>query len=93
VTFRNVDARAADYTDGTVFFLYTPFTGRLLQAVLARLEAEARTRPITIATYGACTSDVAQQPWLQPTVQQAFEYDTLALFRSSVPSPRERGLG
>jgi SAM-dependent methyltransferase len=82
VTFRNVDARAADYTDGTFFFLYTPFTGRVLQTVLARLETEARTRPITIATYGACTQDAALQPWLQPTVQQAFEYDTLALFRS-----------
>jgi protein-L-isoaspartate O-methyltransferase len=83
VTFRNGDAREADYTDGTFFFLYTPFTGRVLQTVLARLETEARTRPITIAAYGACTRDVAQQPWLQPTGQQAFEYDTLALFRST----------
>jgi SAM-dependent methyltransferase len=83
VTFRNGDAREADYTDGTFFFLYTPFIGRVLQAVLARLETEARTRPITIAAYGACTRDVAQQPWLQPTVQRAFEYDTLALFRSA----------
>ena len=82
VTFHNVDARDADYTDGTFFFLYTPFTGRILQAVLARLEAEARSRPITIAAYGACSQDVARQPWLQATVQQAFEYDTLALFRS-----------
>ena len=82
VTFRNGDAREADYTDGTFFFLYTPFTGRVLQAVLTRLETEARTRLITIAAYGSCTRDAAQQPWLQPTVQQAFEYDTLALFRS-----------
>jgi protein-L-isoaspartate O-methyltransferase len=82
VTFRNADAREADYTDGTFFFLYTPFTGRVLQAVLARLETEAHTRPITIAAYGACIQDVARQPWLQPTVQQAFEYDTLALFCS-----------
>jgi hypothetical protein len=82
VTFLNVDAREADYTDGTVFFLYTPFTGHLLQAVLARLHTAASTHPITIAAYGACTRDVAQQSWLQPTVQQAFTYDTLALFSS-----------
>ena len=82
VTFLNVDARQADYTDGTVFFLYTPFTGRMLQAVLAKLEAVARTRPITLATYGACTRDVARQHWVQPTVQQAFAHDTLTLFSS-----------
>lgn len=82
VTFLNVDARQADYADGTVFFLYTPFTGRMLQEVLAKLEAVARTHPITLATYGACTRDVAQQHWLQPTVQQTFTHDTLSLFRS-----------
>jgi hypothetical protein len=91
VTFHNVDAREADYTDGTFFFLYTPFTGRILQAVLARLETEARTRSITIAAYGACTSDVARQPWLRPVVEQAFEYDTLTLFTNAVPSPSGRG--
>jgi SAM-dependent methyltransferase len=82
VTFFNVDARQADYTDGTVFFLYTPFTGRMLQVVLAQLEAVAHTHPITLVTYGACRRDVAQQRWVQPTVQQAFAHDTLSLFRS-----------
>jgi len=82
VAFLNVDAREADYADGTVFFLYTPFTGRLLQAVLAKLAEEARRRHITLATYGACTRDVAQQSWLQATVQRAFAHDTLALFTS-----------
>ncbi|MBM3226710.1 MAG: hypothetical protein FJZ47_23345 [Candidatus Tectomicrobia bacterium] len=82
VTFWNGDARHAEYANGTVFFLYTPFTGHLLQAVLARLQTAARTRAITIATYGACTHTVAQQPWVQCTGQQAFRHDTLALFRS-----------
>ena len=81
-TFLNVDARRAEYADGTVFFLYTPFTGRILQAVLAQLEAVARTHPITLATYGACTRDVAQQHWVQPTVQRTFAHDTLTLFSS-----------
>jgi hypothetical protein len=82
VQFLNVDARAADYTDGTVFYLYTPFTGRLLQAVLARLQGEAHSRSITLATYGACTRDVMQQDWLRPTVQQTFAHDILAFFTS-----------
>jgi len=82
VTFLNVDARQADYTDGTVFFMYTPFTGRLLQAVLARLHREARHRPITLATYGACTREAARQSWLRPTVCGAFAHDILTLFTS-----------
>jgi hypothetical protein len=82
VSFINVDARQADYTDGTVFFMYTPFTGRMLEEVLERLRAEARTRPITVATYGPCTSHVAQQSWLQATGDPAFYDRDLALFAS-----------
>jgi hypothetical protein len=82
VTFYNVDARAADYTDGSVFFLYTPFTGCLLQTVLAKLQHEALSRPITLAAYGACTREVMSQRWLQPTGQQTFAHDTLMCFRS-----------
>ena len=82
VTFINRDARAADYADGTIFFMYTPFTGQMLQAVLDKLHTEAQTRPIRIAAYGPCTSHVTQQSWLQPTVCQAFDHDTLALFTS-----------
>lgn len=82
VRFVNGDAREATYHDGTVFFLYTPFTGRVLQAVLDRLKVEAQTRPLTLAAYGGCIRDLGQQPWLQPTVRQEFAYDTLAFFSS-----------
>ena len=37
VQFEAIDAREADFSDGTVFFLYTPFRGRMLEEVLARL--------------------------------------------------------
>lgn len=36
--FEAIDAREADYADGTVFFLYTPFRGRMLEEVLAKLK-------------------------------------------------------
>jgi hypothetical protein len=81
VTFLSIDAREADYTDGTIFFLYTPFTGKMLQDVLDRLRHEAQTRPITVAAYGPCNRDVAQQPWLnlcQPP--QGLQDHLLALF-------------
>jgi Histone methylation protein DOT1 len=82
VSFVNVDARQADYADGTVFFLYTPCTGRMFQEVLDRLHDEARVRPITIATYGPCTERVAQQPWLRPSEQQTGHEHMVAFFTS-----------
>jgi hypothetical protein len=65
VQFIQADARAADYSDGTIFFMFTPFIGQMLQGVLARLQAEAAKRPITLCTYGTVTSDVAELPWLR----------------------------
>lgn len=82
VAFINCDVREADYSDGTLFFMYTPFTGRMLQEVLAQLRQLARKRVIRIAAYGPCTPHVAAQCWLQATVCQTFEHDTLAIFTS-----------
>lgn len=64
VTFINVDARKADYSEGTIFFMYTPFKGEMLQEVLAALRNESLLRKIKIITYGPCTSEVALQSWL-----------------------------
>lgn len=65
VEFINADARQADYSDGTVFFMYTPFEGRLLQQVLERLRGESRRRTIRLFTYGPCTRQVSRQSWLK----------------------------
>ncbi len=64
VDFINMDARYADYSSGTVFFMYTPFKGKMLQDVLQNLHGEAAKRRIKIFTYGPCTLEVAQQNWL-----------------------------
>lgn len=82
VNFLNRDARDLDYADGSVFFMYTPFTGKLLEAVLAALAREARHRPITLCTYGACTFEVANQPWLRLSRPEAKHAYTLAVFKS-----------
>ncbi len=82
VSFVNRDARDVDYADGTVFFLYTPFTGAVLEAVLAALANEARSRAITVCTHGACTHDVAQQAWLQLRHPEANQALALAVFES-----------
>jgi len=64
VTFINVDARKADYSEGTIFFMFTPFKGEILQEVLAILRKESLSRKIKIITYGPCTAQVALQSWL-----------------------------
>ena len=81
-TFINADARLADYSDGTVFFLFTPFRGQLLQRVLARLQQVACHHPIRICTFGSCTPHVAEQPWLQPHTMDARHEYKLVIFSS-----------
>ena len=76
------DARTAAYHDGTIFFMFTPFTGQMLHTVLSRLETEARKRPITLCTYGTITLDVAQQPWLQCLDRARLHQFKLAIFQS-----------
>ena len=87
VQFIVADARNADYDDGTVFFLYSPFEGHMLQAVLSRLETEAHSREIRIYSYGPCTPDVAAQRWLEPIGQAEADPQSLAAFRG-VPGVR-----
>jgi len=65
VEFIKADARHADYSSGTVFFMYTPFKGEMLCDVLGNLHNEAKKRKLRIFTFGSCTHDVARQHWLR----------------------------
>lgn len=65
VSFIHQDARTADLSVATIFYLYTPFTGTMLGEMLSKLEQEARRRPIRIGTLGPCTPIVAREPWLR----------------------------
>jgi len=64
ISFVNTDARDADYSEGSVFFMFTPFRGEIMHGVLDRLRRESLKRKITIITYGPCTAEVATQSWL-----------------------------
>lgn len=79
-TFVRQDARAADVSAGTVFYLYTPFTGAVLRAVLDALRAEAARRPIRVCTFGPCTPAIAAEPWL--CADAAPTADRATIFRS-----------
>jgi hypothetical protein len=82
VTFINADARVADYQDGTIFFLFTPFRGAMLNTVLQRLQRVARDHPIHICTFGPCTPQIAAEPWLQPAYGNAQHEYQLVIFTS-----------
>lgn len=82
VAFINADAREADYTGGTVFFMFTPFKGAMLQEVLERLRREALQRKIKLVTYRPCTAVVARQSWLQNAAPENSNMYKLHFFNS-----------
>lgn len=85
VTFVQTDARDADFSEGTLFYLYTPFTGNILQTVLEKLKKHAQTRTIRLLTYGPCTAPVAAQNWLKGTTLGIDETQQ-GIFQSIYPS-------
>ena len=84
VTFLQEDAREADLSAGTVFYLYTPFTGTILRAVLDSLRREATRRRIRICTFGPCTPIIAEEQWLDG--EGPFRTDRIAVFTSHMPA-------
>jgi hypothetical protein len=80
VTFIHQDARAADFSIGTVFYFHTPFVGSILSRVLNLLRVESATRRIRICSYGPCTSVIAKERWLDAAA--APESHRIALFCS-----------
>jgi len=79
VRFIHEDARAADLSSGTVFYLYSPFTGSVLADVLERLKKESTRRPIKICTLGPCTCTVAMCSWLKASALP--DPDQITVFR------------
>lgn len=65
VRFIPQDAREADLSSGTVFYLYSPFNGSILTDVLSALRMESTRRSIKICSLGPCTRTVANETWLK----------------------------
>lgn len=80
VGFVAQDARAADLSTGTVFFLYTPFVGSVLREVLDALHAEGRRRTIRVCTLGPCTGTVVGEAWLR--AEGPVSTDRVVVFRA-----------
>lgn len=85
--FINADALQEDYSTGTVFFLYTPFEGRMLLDMLRRLQQASRDRMIRIFTYGPCSQRVAAEQWLRCVNGMPVDPYSLYLFTSGSTGP------
>ena len=65
VRFIAQDVREADLSSGTVFYLYSPFKGSILDDVLSALRMESIRRPIKVCSLGPCTRTIANEAWLK----------------------------
>jgi hypothetical protein len=65
-----------------VFFMYSPFVGKLLQDVLERLRTESAERVIRVCMYGPCLLAMFKQNWLQCLSLIGTEPHQLGIFRS-----------
>jgi hypothetical protein len=86
VKFINTTAQNGNYAEGTVFFMYTPFEGVMLQEMLDILKKEAQQKTIRIFTYGPCSPNVARQSWLSCVNGAADSFYALYEFRSTLVS-------
>jgi hypothetical protein len=80
VTFVQEDARRANLSGGTVFYLFTPFSGGMLREVLDSLRQEGTKRKIRVCTLGPCTMTVANEDWLEAS--SPLRQDRISIFRS-----------
>ena len=82
VTFVAGDARDAELSGVDVFYLFTPFLGRVLRDVLRRIEIEAASRPLRVVVLGPCARTFARMPWLRSDDPDPSATDRIVVFRS-----------
>ncbi|MBS1805750.1 MAG: hypothetical protein JST28_20605 [Acidobacteria bacterium] len=83
VSFNAQDVREADLSSGTVFYLYTPFTGATLSSVLDSLRAHAAMHPIRICAFGPVTLSLSMETWMRPVTPPATDRITVFLPNSN----------
>ena len=79
VEFLQADAREADYSRGTVYFMYTPFEGTMLDEVLGKMRRDAKPG-FRLFTFGPCTPQVGRQDWLKSVGQTGQDIHSLGAF-------------
>jgi hypothetical protein len=87
VSYEVADARFVDLSEATVIFLYLPFTGDTLAALMQRVEAAARRRSLVICSLGL---DLSAYPWLE---ERKTDELWLAVYDSRFPGVPPRPAG
>jgi predicted RNA methylase len=83
VSFVNIDARQADFSHGSIFYLFTPFIDEIFDTVMNKLRVLAKRKAFYVCSYGTCNLELAQLPWLHIR-DPAMEHDfRLAIFTSA----------
>ena len=80
VRFAAEDARMTDLSNGTVFYMFSPFWGSILTDVLCQLHKQSQQRSIKICSLGPCTRILQDQTWLRAT--ERTETERIAVFKS-----------
>jgi len=78
------DARDADLSTANVFYLFTPFVGTILRDVAAKIEREARRRPVRIVTLGPCSRTFARMAWLRSDDAEPSAADRIVVFHATL---------
>jgi len=83
VEFRQGNVLEQNYTDGSVFFLFNPFTRETLERVGKQLEELAKTKKIRVVSLGPSTGYFRSQDWLKPVETESKEHPwSLTIFES-----------
>ena len=80
VGFGAEDARMTDLSSGTVFYMFSPFTGSILTDVLCGLRKQSKERQIRVCSLGPCTRILRDQTWLRATKPP--DTERIAIFKS-----------
>jgi hypothetical protein len=80
VRFAAEDARMTDLSTGTVFYMFSPFSGSILTDVLWQLRKLSEQRSIRISSLGPCTRILEVQNWLRAT--EGTDTERIAVFKS-----------
>jgi SAM-dependent methyltransferase len=77
------NARNFDFWDGTIFFLFNPFSSETLSIVGDKLKQISNTKTIKIATWGGSSNLYFQdQLWLQKINLASFSHHRIDYFQS-----------
>ncbi len=74
VEFRQGNVLEQNYADGSVFFLFNPFTYETLEKVGEQLQELAKTKKIRVVSLGPSTSYFQSQEWLKPAETESKEH-------------------